>query len=131
MPEPWCRKISPEQENRLKRAVESTCELCKEYTPVSLLEIHGIPPEKKRAFLTPKECERNILVVCGPCHMLIHQEPVPVHKLRSRIAARPFSVRREILSALGYVPKPVRPPEDQDFAQVYEDTLKDFSGHYR
>ena len=131
MPEPWCRGILPVQEDRIKRAVESTCELCREYTPVSLLEIHGIPPEKKRSFLHPKEREHNIVVVCGTCHSLIHREPVPVHKLRSRIGSRSFAVRKAILSALGYVPKPVTPPEDQDFAQVYDDTLKDFSGHYR
>ncbi|OPY38278.1 MAG: hypothetical protein A4E35_00701 [Methanoregula sp. PtaU1.Bin051] len=79
----------------------------------------------------PKERERNILIVCEPCHRLIHAEPVPVRKLRARIASRPFGIRREILSALGYVPKSITPPDDQDFARVYDDTLKDFSGHYR
>ncbi len=131
MPEPWCRGITPGQEERIKRAVESTCELCREYTPMSLLGIHGIPPGKRNVAGNPKELERNIIVVCKPCHILIHTEPVPVKKIRARISSRPFGVRREILLALGYVPKSVTPPDDQDFSQVYSDTLKDFSGHYR
>lgn len=115
----------------MKRAVESTCELCREYMPVSDLGFHGIPPVTQGKEEDPKERERNILVVCEPCHRLIHEEPVPEEKLRARIAGRTFAVRREILAALGYVAKPVIPPDDQDFALVYDDTLKDFAGHYR
>jgi len=131
LPEPWCEGISQEGEERIKRAVESTCELCREYLPRAGLELHGIPPAIHERDAGPKDRERNILVVCDPCHRLIHAEPVPEEKLRARIAARTFSVRREILSALGYVPRSVTPPDDQDFAQIYDDTLKDFAGHYR
>lgn len=131
MPEPWCGGIVPEQEERIKRAVESTCELCREYIPRSHLGLHGIRPVKKRMDRDPKARERNILVVCEPCHQLIHAEPVPEKKLRACIASRTFSTRREILAALGYIAKRVVPPDDQDFARVYDDTLKDFSGHYR
>ncbi len=131
MPEPWCAGISPDQESRIKRAVESTCELCREYTPLSLLQLHGVPSKGKHTSPTPKEREQHILVVCEPCHRLIHAEPVPVKKLRARIASRPFGTRREILYALGYLPKSVTPPEDQDLARVYDDTLKDIAGHYR
>lgn len=131
MPEPYCEGLSPEQECRIKRAVESTCELCREYTPLSFLVLHGL--RKKRGSLdpVPKERERNILVVCEHCHRLIHAEPVPVKKLRARIARRPFAVRKEILLALGYVPKPVTPPDDQDFARVYDETIHYAAGHYR
>jgi len=99
--------------------------------PLSRLGLHGIPPERKGKAKDPKERERNIIVVCEPCHQLIHAEPVPEAKLRARIAARTFGVRREILAALGYVPKLVIPPDNQDYARVYDDTLKDFSGHFR
>jgi len=131
MPEPWCDGITAAQEDRIKRAVESTCELCHEYTPPSRLSLHGISGPRKKRAPDPKGRECNILVVCEACHRLIHKEPVPVKKLRARISGRPFDVRRQILAALGYVPRPVTPPEDQDFARVYDDTLKDYSGHYR
>ena len=112
LPEPWCAGIVPEQEERIKKAVESTCELCHEYTPLSLLCLHGFPVHGRKRINDIKERERHILVVCGPCHQLIHAEPVPARKLIARIAKRPFGVKREILSALGYIPKPVIPPED-------------------
>jgi len=131
MNEPWCAGLSTHQEGLIKRAVESTCELCREYTPLSLLQLHSLPPKRKHSDPTPKERERHILVVCEPCHRLIHAEPVGVKKLRARIASRTFNTRREILYALGFIPKSIIPPEDQDFARVYDETLKDISGHYR
>ncbi len=131
MAEPWCDGISPGQEDRIKRAVESTCELCREYLPGHLLTLHGLLPGPQEADPNPKEREQNILVVCEPCHRLIHEETVPVQKLRALLKRRTFTVRREILAALGYVPKSIIPPEGQDFAQIYDDTIRDFSGHYR
>lgn len=113
LPEPWCAGIGPEQEERIKKAVEGTCELCREYTPLSLLFLHGFPIHGRRRRIDDvKERERHILVVCEPCHKLIHAEPVPDRKLHALIAKRPYGVRREILSALGYIPKPFIPPED-------------------
>lgn len=131
MTEPWCSGISPVQADRIKRAVESTCELCREYMPTTHLMLHGFPPKGGARLPGPKEREQHILVVCEHCHNLIHAEPVPEKKLRALIARRPFGIRHEILLALGYIPKPVIPPDNQDFARVYDDTIKDFSGHYR
>jgi hypothetical protein len=122
--------LTPEQEDRIKRAVESTCELCREYLPFSHLLPHVLR-SRHREKNTCKEREKNLIVVCDACERLITGQPVPEEKLRARIAARPFSVRREILLALGYVPKPISPPEDPDLARVYDDTLKEFAGHYR
>jgi hypothetical protein len=131
VPDPWCDGILPDQEARIKRAVENTCELCHEYIPSPLLQLHGLHKPKKEHPPTPKEREKNILVVCEPCHALIHAEPVPEKKIRARIAARPFIVRKEILQALGYSGKPIIPPDDQDYARVYDDTINEFAGHYR
>jgi hypothetical protein len=127
MTEPWCKGISPQKEKKIKRALESTCELCREYTPLSLLELHGILPEPKVKNPHPKEREQNILVVCLPCHHLIHEEPVPVNKLKALITRRLFTVRQEILRALGYVPKPYSAPDDVDFSRLIDDNLRSSS----
>jgi len=131
MPEPWCDGLTRDQEVRIRKAVESTCELCREYLPYHNLTFHGIPAKKGRMLPDPRKREQNILVVCEPCHRLIHAEPLPVKKLRARIAARAFHIRQEIRSALGYIPKPIVPPDNQDFARVYDDTIREFAGHYR
>ncbi|MCX6687037.1 MAG: hypothetical protein NT112_01425 [Methanoregula sp.] len=130
MTEPWCRGISPLKVQQIKIAVEDTCELCREYTPVPLLELHGIPPGPKPEKPQPKERERNILVVCRPCHRHIHELPVPEKKLRALINKRPFVVRKEILCALGYVPKHYSPPDDVDIARVFEETTRSASSDF-
>lgn len=130
MAEPRYCGLSPDQENRIKRAVESTCEICREYTPLSFLVLHGLPL-RHRGRNPCKEREKNLIVVCDACQRLIREQPVPVTKLRARIAARPFGVRREILLALGYVSKAITPPDDPDYPRIYDDTLKEFAGHYR
>jgi hypothetical protein len=130
--EPWCKGISPQEEEKIKRALESTCELCRDYIPISLLELHGFPEKEKKNNPHPKEREQHILVVCSPCHNLIHEIPVPVEKLRALISRRGFEVRREILQALGYVPRPYSPPDDPDLAIAYEDVVRSSStGYYR
>lgn len=131
MPEAWCSGLSQQDEERIKRAVECTCELCCEYKPVSLLTLHGITPGAREPDPNPKDRERNILVVCTDCHRHIHRLPVAKKKLKALIARRRFMKRKEILRALGYIPKPVSPPEDQDFARIYEDSFKSPSAHFR
>jgi len=86
--------------------------------PRPALVIHGISPGPEQSDPHPKEREQNILVVCEPCHRLIHEEPVPVKKLRALVARRPFTVRREILKALGYTPKSIIPPDDPEYASA-------------
>jgi len=130
MTEPWCSEILPPDIERIKRAVEGTCELCHEYTPLPLLELHGIPSGTEIVQPQPKERERNILVVCSTCHRHIHELPVREEKLRARIEKRPFAVRKEILCALHYVPKRYLPPEDIDLARVYDETIRNSSAGY-
>lgn len=131
MPEPWCAGISCSQEERIKRAVENTCELCHEYMASPLLCLHGLSGEKEQKGPSPKERERNVIVVCEPCHRLIHGQPVPQEKLRERISARPFRVRREILLALGYLPKPLAPPDHRDYTRMCADIIEEFAGRHR
>jgi hypothetical protein len=130
MTEPWCRGISSLKLLQIKIAAEGTCELCREYIPVPLLELHGIPPGPEAKKPQPKERERNILVVCSPCHRHIHDLPVPKKKLRALIGKRPFGVRKEILCALGYVPKHYSPPDDIDIARVFEETTRNTSSRW-
>ena len=131
MTEPWCRGILLLNVQQIKIAVEGTCELCREYTPLPLLELHGIPSDQEPQQPQPKERERNILVVCSTCHRHIHELPVPGQKLRALIDRRPFAVRKEILHALGYVPKHYSPPEDIDIARVFEETTRNSPGFNR
>jgi hypothetical protein len=115
---------------QIKIAVEGTCELCREYIPVPLLELHGITPGPEPKKPQPKERERNILVVCSPCHRHIHELPVPEKKLRALVEKRPFGVRKEILRALGYIPKHYMPPDDVDIARVFEETTRNTSSRW-
>jgi hypothetical protein len=131
-PEPWCRGITPLKAKQIKCAVEATCELCHEYTPFSLLELHGIPAVPRTEKPLPKERECHIIVVCSACHQHIHELPVPDEKLKALIEKRPFALRKEIRRILGYVPKPYSPQDDIDFSLVFDETLRSSSaGYYR
>jgi hypothetical protein len=130
MPEPWCSSITQKQVRQIKLAVESTCELCREYTPPTLLELHGIPADSHLKKGGPKDRERNILVVCSTCHRHIHTLPVPEEKLLALIEKRPFAIRREFLRALGYVQKHISPPEDIDIPRVFDETVRDLSARF-
>jgi hypothetical protein len=116
--------LSPEQETGIKIAVESTCELCHEYHPLSLLEIHVI--SRKRFPEMVRDPSARILVICLPCHRHIHRLPVPVEKQRALVRKRAFEIRRDLRKVLGYKPKPVTPQEDLGVAQIYEEYLNMF-----
>lgn len=130
MPELWCSSITQKQARQIKIAVESTCELCREYTPLTLLELHGIPVNPLPKKPGPKGRERHILVVCSSCHRHIHELPVPEEKLLALIEKRPFVIRREFLQALGYVPKHYSPPEDIDIPRVFDETVRNLSTRF-
>ena len=125
-----CRGTSPVLENKLKIAVEQTCELCREYFPVSSLEIHNISRRRyKEMVRDPSTC---ILIVCQSCHHHIHQLPVPVGKQRALVKARSFFIRRDVRRILGYVPKPYRAPDDINIPLIYEEYFGRYSwGSYR
>jgi hypothetical protein len=130
MPEPWCSSITKKQVRQIKLAVESTCELCREYIPLTLLELHGIPADPHLKKPGPKDRERHIIVVCSTCHRHIHELPVPEEKLLALIEKRPFAIRREFLHALGYVPKHYSPPEDIDIPGVFDETVRNSSARF-
>jgi len=119
MPEADCKGINPVQAQKIKIAAESTCELCREYHPVSLLEIHMISRRIYREMV--RDPSARILVVCEPCHRHIHKLPVLVKKQRAIVKDRPFHMRQDMRRVLGYKPKPYLPPDTIDLAQIYED----------
>jgi len=110
--------LSPEQERIVKRAVEGTCELCSEYFALPLLEIHRLSRRLFREMV--RDPSARLLVLCGPCHQHIHRLPVRVKDQRALVARRSFFVRQDIRRALGYEPKPYKPPE-VSLAEMYED----------
>ncbi len=121
MPSREFRGLSEIRRKKLKLAVESTCELCREYRPLSLLEIHviGRGTGHSRSMHTGKD--RTFLVVCNTCHSHIHTLPVPVRKLRALVRKRQYHVKRAIRRILGLSLKRYHPPDSQDLARLYEE----------
>jgi hypothetical protein len=119
MAETDCLGIGPEEERKLKTSVESTCELCGNYTPLSLLEIHLI--SRRQTKKEVRDPSLRILVACPLCHYQLHAIPVPVKLQRLIAGHRNFFIRRDLRNVLGYKPKPYTPPEDQDIPAIYED----------
>lgn len=112
------------QERKVKLAVEGTCELCREYFALPLLEIHRISRRVYREM--GRDPSKRILVVCGPCHEHIHRLPVRVKDQRAMVSRRPYFVRQEIRKALGYTPKPYIPPRDAALSEMYEEYFYHF-----
>ena len=114
-----CMSITPVQEEKLKIAVESTCELCHDYYPLLFLEIHNIfrHPTKEMKH----DPSTRILVVCQSCHVHIHRLPVSIGRQRALVKNRSFYIRRDVRRILGYVPKPYRPPDDINLYVIYEE----------
>ena len=96
--------LTPEQEKKLKIAVEGRCELCSEYVAFPFLGIHRISRRLYREMV--RDPSTRILVVCQLCHHHIHRLPVRVRDQRAIVARRSFYPRRDIRRTLGYIPKP-------------------------
>jgi hypothetical protein len=107
------------QESAIKRAVEGTCELCRDYFALPLLGIHRISRRLYREMV--RDPSARILVVCGPCHEHIHRLPVLVKDQRAIVARRPYLIRQDIRKALGYTPKPYSPPKSAALSEMYEE----------
>lgn len=116
--------LTPAQERKLKAAVEGTCELCSGYFAFPFLEVHRISRRQYREML--HDPAARILVVCHLCHDHIHNLPVPVKQQRAIVSRRSFFVRRDIRTALGYRPKPYRPPETPGGSPMEEDWFYHF-----
>jgi hypothetical protein len=130
MQETCSAMIRPRQEEKLKIAVENTCELCHEYHPSASLEIHLI----SRHFY--KEMRRDpstrILVVCHPCHIHIHQLPLSIGRQRTIVKERSFFIRKDLRQVLGYKPKPYQAPDDINLFSIFEEYLgRSSPGPYR
>jgi hypothetical protein len=116
--------LTPEQQKKIRIAVEGRCELCSEYVALSFLEIHCISRRRYREM--SRDASRRILVVCRLCHDHIHRLPVRVRDQRAIVRRRSYFSRQEIRKALGYQPKPYSPPEDPDASLMYEDYFYHF-----
>jgi hypothetical protein len=130
MPECSCMGITLVKEENLKTAVENTCELCHDYYPPSLLEIHVISRRPTKEM--KRDPSTRILVVCELCHTHIHTLPVPVAKQRAVVKNRSFYVRQDIRKILGYMPKPYQAPDDIDLYVILEENFgRGSPGPYR
>jgi hypothetical protein len=122
--------ITPVQEEKLKIAVENTCELCHDYYPSLFLEIYRISghPTKEMKY----DPSTRILIVCRTCHAHIRQLPVSIQKQRALVKHRSFYIRRDMRRILGYVPKIYRAPDDISLYVVYEEYFgRGSPGSYR
>ena len=124
MPETEYSGLTPEQERKLKIAVEESCELCSEYFALPFLEIHRISRRLYREMV--RDPSARILVVCHLCHRHIHRLPVRVKDQRAIVSGRSFFVRQEIRKILGYVPRPYSPPDDTEASQMYDEYFYHF-----
>ena len=130
MPETDCGWITPEQEQKLRIAVEFTCELCHEYYPASYLEIHRISRHLYKEM--KRDPSTRILMVCPFCHDHIHRLPLPARKQRALVKERSFFTRRDMRRIMGYQPAPYRAPDDINLYVIYEEYFgRCPSGSYR
>jgi hypothetical protein len=130
MPETCYLGINSVQEQKLKLAVENTCELCHEYHPSAFLEIHLLSRRNyKEMKLDPST---RVLIVCQPCHTHIHSLPVSISRQRAIVNERSFFIRRDLRRVLGYIPKPYHAPDDINLYVIYEEYLgRSSPGSYR
>jgi hypothetical protein len=119
MPETDSLKITPQQERKLRIAVEHTCELCHEYYPAPFLEIHRISRSLYKEM--KRDPSTRILIVCTLCHKHIHSLPVSTGKQRTLVKKRSFFIRRDMRRILGYRPRPYHAPDDINLSVVYEE----------
>lgn len=130
MPEPCCIWINALQEQKIKTAVENTCELCHDYHPSAFLEIHLISPRLYKEM--KQDPSTRILIVCQPCHVHIHRLPLPIGRQRAIVKGRSFFIRRDLRRVLGYVPKPYTAPDDINLYVIYEEYMgRSSPGSYR
>ncbi|MFA5346836.1 MAG: hypothetical protein WC294_01755 [Methanoregula sp.] len=130
MPETCRTMINAVQEQKIKTAVENTCELCHEYHPSAFLDIHLI--SRRRYKEMNRDPSTSILVVCQLCHSHIHRLPLPIGRQRAIVKGRSFFIRRDLRRVLGYVPKPYQAPDDINLYVIYEEYFRRVSpGSYR
>jgi len=130
MPETCYIGINSVQEEKLKIAVENTCELCHEYYPSLFLEIHILSRHPTKEM--KRDRSTRVLIVCQSCHSHVHRLPVSIGKQRALVKNRSFYIRRDIRRILGYVPKPYRAPDDINFYVIYEEYFgRGSPGSYR
>ena len=119
-----CPGLTPFQKRNVKRAVEGTCELCREYFALPLLFVHRVSRRLYREMV--RDPSARILMVCGPCHEHIHRLPVRVRDQRAIVARRPYGVRQDLRRAVGYIPKPCSPPKTPPASEMYEEYFYHF-----
>jgi hypothetical protein len=119
MPIPECPRLTPDQEEGLKRAVEGTCELCSRYFAFQFLEIHRISRRRYREMI--RDPSTRILVACRDCHRQVHRIRLRVKEQRALVACRPFFVRQDMRRILGYRPKRYMPPLEPELSVMYDE----------
>jgi hypothetical protein len=108
--------LSQLRAKKIKLAVECTCELCREYLPHALLEIHSIGRSPRSTAR-----ERDLLVVCSHCHRHIHELPVPVSRQRALVRSRSIITRSEIREILRKKFRTYSPPDNFDYEELYRE----------
>jgi hypothetical protein len=111
------RDIGPEQRKMVIIGAESTCELCGEYIPASLLERYRIPGSP--TIQESDNPQRGLLVLCHSCHLHAHNVPLPRVRQQELARKREFNIRKEMRKIPGYRPKPYIPPDETDWERLY------------
>jgi hypothetical protein len=118
---------NPIRGNRIKRAVDSRCELCGSEEALDNLVVHTIVGEEVREAQPPASMEPFLLVLCFRCHDSMHTFDAPRGEQEKLAQQRPEPLRREICRILSYVPRRYTPP-DTDMEEAY---LVACTSHFR
>jgi hypothetical protein len=123
-PMPLPRGLSPGhlKIRKIKMALGNRCELCGRERPLESIEIHAIQGDRlvARDIL---DLEREILVLCAPCHRDVHEASLTVAEQKEILRYRPGHLRKEIRRILTYTPRPYVPP-DSNISEIYEEAIR-------
>ncbi|HUU76228.1 MAG TPA: hypothetical protein VMW63_09085 [Methanoregulaceae archaeon] len=112
--------VSNIQEMKIKLAVQFRCEWCEETKSPAILDLHLLVDDTGSYLPTP-DPQKKILVLCPDCHRDIHEIPLPLQMQKDLVRKRSFARKKRIRAILDYTPPPYAPPDNQNYAEIYEE----------
>jgi len=109
------------RERAVKKLLEGRCEWCDEKFAAPRLELHRILPEPGQRTPESPDPQKRFLLLCRQCHRDVHQIPLPRHLQKDLVRNRPPEIKKALRIVFDYTPKPYEPPDNADFAEIYEE----------
>jgi|GEM_PF-2284149 len=105
--------LVPAQEQKIRDAVENTCDRCGYIYPPRRLVVRVIDTRLVDA--------SSVLVLCPDCLLAVLKIPLLAEEQRSMAANRPNPVQAEILSVIRRRSQPIHVESGYDPAEIFED----------